>query len=655
MKGAEDGKVRADRVAHAEAHLRKLLDTAYDAFVAIDSGGAIIEWNRQATEMFGWEREDVLGAPLADVLIPEQHREAHRTGLTRFLETGQERVMYQRLRLPALHRTGAIVQVELTISALELDEGYQFAAFLRDVGEDLAAERERLKREQLLEEAQRLAKLGSWEWDIATNTVTWSRQLYEMFGVEPGTPVTYESFLTLLDEPDARQIRSAVEEALRTGEAYELEHGVTRNGEHIRIAAQGEVVFSDDGEPIGLVGTAQDVTELREAERQRRELERERFKRSHVEALAEEARRSEARYRTLADSIPQHVWTTDAEGELLYMNSVAHEFYGVDVARLAAARGEGFVHPEDLQPNLDAWERALSEGTEYESRLRLRRHDGAYRWHLIRALPQRSEDGRITGWSGTSTDVHQQVEAEAARDRALAEVAAVAAELERSNRELDQFAYIASHDLRAPLRAVVNLADFIEEDFRDRVGDEGAEMLELMRSRARRMESLVEGILAYSRAGRMDVAVEPVDVGDLVRGLISDLEPHEGIVVVVDPDLPVVDAPRVPLEQVFQNLLSNAFKFVDPESGRVEISAVDRGDAWRFSVADNGRGIDPELHERVWEVFATLQPKDEIEGTGIGLAVVKKIVEAVGGRVDLESESGSGATFTFEWPRTQGR
>ncbi len=659
-----------------EVALRQIVETAYDAFVGIDDEGVIIEWNPQAERTFGWERDEVLGRPLSDVLIPEQHRDQHRDGLRRFLDTGEQRVMYQRLRLPALHRSGEKIPVELTISPIELEDGYQFGAFLRDIREDLAAEEERYRREQLLAEAQRLARVGSWEWDIARDQVMWSPELYSIFGLDPTTALTYESYLLLLPEDERAAVQEHVATALERCEPFSFEHSVIRpDGQRVHIAARGRVVQDEEGRPIRMFGIAQDLSERLARERERSQLERQRVLAAHADALAEEARRSEVRYRQLADSIPQHVWTTDGEGQLEYMNSVGLAFFGADVARIAAARGEGFVHPDDLAPNLAAWERALAERVIYEARLRLRRHDGEYRWHLVRALPHTDARGAVLKWYGTSTDIHRQIEAESERDRALAELASANAELaaertrleaqsaelaaaalalEQSNRELDQFAYVASHDLRAPLRGIANLARFLEEDLADRLDDPAREQMRLLQARVARMDALITGILAYSRAGRVDLEAEPVDVRMLVEDLVSVLGPQNGTQVVIDPELPAIVAPRVPLEQVFQNLLSNAFKYVDHQEGRVEITARELEDRWEFTVADNGPGIAPEFQEQVWEIFRTLHSRDEVEGTGIGLAVVRKIVESAGGAVRLQSAEGAGARFSFEWPKETG-
>jgi light-regulated signal transduction histidine kinase (bacteriophytochrome) len=239
---------------------------------------------------------------------------------------------------------------------------------------------------------------------------------------------------------------------------------------------------------------------------------------------------------------------------------------------------------------------------------------------------------------------------EAALQRQVHELAQLAAALERSNRELDQFAYVASHDLKAPLRGIANLAQWIEEDLGSSIGGTTREHLMLLRGRVHRMEQLIDGILEYSRAGRTRTDAERVNVRRLVADVIELLAvPGDVNVDVVEP-MPVVTTERLPLQQVLQNLIGNAVKHAARQDATIRIAATADAGGATFLITDNGPGIDQAYHDRVWAIFQTLQPRDKVEGAGIGLAIVKKTVEARGGRVWLESAPGRGATFGFWWP-----
>lgn len=229
-------------------------------------------------------------------------------------------------------------------------------------------------------------------------------------------------------------------------------------------------------------------------------------------------------------------------------------------------------------------------------------------------------------------------------------------ELERSNRDLDQFAYVASHDLKAPLRAISTLSAWIEEDLDDKISDDERDQLRLLRSRVQRMDSLIEGILQYSRAGRLATGIETVDTRQMVREIVDILSLPEGMEVTLSSDLPVLETRKLRLEQVIQNLISNAVKYHhDPARGQIEIGCRREDDGrWCFWVQDDGPGIAEEHHERVFLMFQTLQPRDRVESTGLGLSLVTKLVEEEGGRVSLVSSEGEGARFEFTWSARPG-
>ncbi len=223
----------------------------------------------------------------------------------------------------------------------------------------------------------------------------------------------------------------------------------------------------------------------------------------------------------------------------------------------------------------------------------------------------------------------------------------------KRNQELDHFAYVTSHDLKAPLRAIANLATWLSEDLEGQIPEENQEQLQLMQSRVKRMEGLIQGLLEYSRVGRKNTPTKTVNVGDLVREEIDLLSPPAELEVVVAADMPTLKTEIVLLQQVFSNLISNAIKYHPQQKGKITISVVEQENFYQFTVADDGLGIDPQYHDRIFTIFQTLQARDTIESTGIGLSIVKKIVEGQGGKIWVESQLGEGATFHFTWPREQ--
>jgi PAS domain S-box-containing protein len=226
-----------------------------------------------------------------------------------------------------------------------------------------------------------------------------------------------------------------------------------------------------------------------------------------------------------------------------------------------------------------------------------------------------------------------------------------AARLREVNRELEDFAYVVSHDLKAPLRGIGRLADWLSNDYADALDEQGQEMLGLLIGRTQRMHDLIDGVLEYSRIGRVTEKMVPVDLNQLVDETIDILALPEHIQITIDDGLPTVVGERTRLGQVFQNLLSNAVKFMDKPEGLIRVGCVDEGARWLFSVADNGPGMDEKHYGTVFQMFHTLAPRDEFESTGVGLALVKKIVETWGGNVWVKSTVGQGSTFFFTLPR----
>ena len=237
-----------------------------------------------------------------------------------------------------------------------------------------------------------------------------------------------------------------------------------------------------------------------------------------------------------------------------------------------------------------------------------------------------------------------------AAEQHAAALAKVSAELARSNRELEQVAYGASHDLKAPLRGIGTLCEWLEDDLADAMNDDARKHLGQMRSRVQRMGAIVDGILAFARVGQTQAQAETIDLGALLRDVVDLLHPPAGATITIGPAMPVARVQRQLLEQVFANLIGNALKYARRADPRVEVGAVESDRFFEFWVSDNGPGIAPQHHERIWSLFQRLESRDEIEGTGVGLALVKKIVEGQGGRVWVESRLGHGATFRFLWP-----
>jgi len=242
------------------------------------------------------------------------------------------------------------------------------------------------------------------------------------------------------------------------------------------------------------------------------------------------------------------------------------------------------------------------------------------------------------------TDITRLKEAQTRQDKLMDK-------LERMNKELTDFSYIVSHDLKAPLRGIKSLAHWIVSDHFDTLNDDGKEQLSLLQNRVDRMQDLVKGILEYSLLGQASERMTEVDLDVLLPNIVDMVATPDNVSVDIQKSLPTLQCQKTRISQVFQNLLSNAVKYMDKPQGKIEVRCIDEGEHWQFSISDNGPGIDKTYQDKIFQLFQTVLSKDQTDSTGIGLSVVKKCVTMYGGQVWVESEIGQGSTFYFTFPK----
>ena len=231
------------------------------------------------------------------------------------------------------------------------------------------------------------------------------------------------------------------------------------------------------------------------------------------------------------------------------------------------------------------------------------------------------------------------------RENLLKQIAAI-------SKEFQDFVYIISHDLKAPLRAINALTEWIATDYADKFDDDGKEQLKMLTTRVNRMQSLLDGVLQYSRIGRVTEDPAPIDLNQLLPEIIQSVNTPEKIHITIESQLPVITSEPTRIQEIFRHLLSNAVIFMDKPEGLIKVACVEENGFWKFSVADNGPGIEPQHFEKIFRLFQTLQAKDQFESTGVGLTLAKKIVELYGGKIWLTSTVGQGSTFFFTLPKT---
>lgn len=354
---------------------------------------------------------------------------------------------------------------------------------------------------------------------------------------------------------------------------------------------------------------------------------------------------SEERMRHVFEAAPNGFVIVDDHGTIVLANSVCSQVFGYGPGELVGKSIEILVpqkhrggHPEfrtafRAKPET----RAMGRGRDLFGL----RKDGTEIPVEIGLNPIESKEGTLV--LASIVDITE-------RKRSEQTLARYTAELERSNRELDQFAYVASHDLRTPLEGITSLATWVQEDAAANLPEDSLRHLGLIQQRATRLKVLLDDLLEYSRAGRLDLAQREVDLHELIEDVISVIAPHGDFQINIACDIPPARTVETPLRHIFQNLIGNAIKHHDRDSGIIDIVGRLENGFYHFSVTDDGPGIDETFHEKVFMMFETLKPRDQVEGSGMGLAIIKKLLDTYGGTITLESSPGQGTTFLFTWP-----
>ncbi len=358
---------------------------------------------------------------------------------------------------------------------------------------------------------------------------------------------------------------------------------------------------------------------------------------SDREEALRDAEKARERFRFMAESMPQKIFTALPDGQTDYLNRQWMEFTGLPFEQLP--NWGQFIHPDDLDENVRAWRHSLDTGEPFHFQHRFRRADGVYRWHLSRALAMRNEEGQIVLWIGSCTDIHEQKEKEH--------------ELRQANDDLQQFAYSASHDLQEPIRNVAIYSEIIAKRYHDSLDADGLQFLGFLTEGGRRLATLISDLLAYTRAGVIEGDVTIIDSSAILKNTLASLAEairEAGAAITYD-ELPPVYMGPTHLQQVFQNLISNALKYRNENPPRIHISSASVAGAWQFSVQDNGIGIDPQYKEVIFGVFKRLHRDQKYSGTGIGLAICQRVLASYGGRIWVHSAPGKGSTFYFTVPR----
>ena len=652
----------------SDTKFRALLESAPDAVVIVDGSGKIALVNAQTVRIFGYDRDELLGSPI-ELLIPERFHGAHVVHRGKYSVAPRARPMGVGLELAGRRKDGTEFPVEISLSPLVAENELLITSVIRDISERKQAEDVLKRNERTLrglyeatsayglsfeDKVQALLRLGCDHFDLPIGILAKIHgDRYEIVAAEaregsfvPGSifPLdeTYSSVTLAVAGPVG--IEHAAVSDLKAHPAYKARKYEAYLGTPVIVDGQvyGTLNFSS-WHPRRKLFTTSDKDILRLMARWIGvEIER-----RQVEGAL---RASEERFRLLVEGVKDYaIYMLDPDGQIVSWNAGAERIKGYRADEIIGQSFSRFYTPEDVRADLPRreLETASSVGQCEDEGWRIRK-DGSRFWASVTVTALRDEGGTLRGFAKITRDITD-------RKHAEERLKQQAAELARSNADLQQFAYVASHDLQEPLRMVASYTQLLARRYRGKLDQDADDFINFAVDGATRMQQLINDLLAYSRVETRGKEFSPTNCDEVVDLVIGDLSAAiaEAAAVVTRDSLPTVMADASQLGQLFQNLIANAVKYRRDEPPRVHVSAERDDGGWRFAVQDNGIGIDRQYFDRIFVIFQRLHGKGDYPGTGIGLAICKKIVERHGGRIWVESEPGQGTTFYFTIPERQ--
>ena len=618
-------KAAEEVLAQMEGKYRGLMEAAPDAMVVVNQGGKIVLLNVQAEKQFGYRRDELLGQRVTNI-IPRGFAERLVADDLRSAEDALAQEIGTGIELNALRKDGSEFPIEIMLSPLESAEGMLVTAAIRDISVRKNAARVLAQMEGkyagLLEAAPDAMVVVNQGGEIVLLNLQAEKQFGyrrdELLG-QKVTSIIPVGFAERLVADDLRSAEDALAQEIGTG--IEL-NALRKDGSEFPI----EIMLSPLESAEGMLITAaiRDITVRRNAEK-------------HLAQM-------EGRYRGLLEAAPDAMVVVNQGGEIVLLNLQAEKQFGYRRNELLGQKvtniiPEGFAErliADGLRSAEDALAQQIGTGIELSGR---RKDKTEFPIELMLSPLSGAEGTLVTA---AIRDI-------SVRNAAEADLLHKVEELNRSNEELGQFAYIASHDLQEPLRMVASYTQLLSRRYAGKLDSDADDFIAYAVDGATRMQRLIQDLLAYSRVGTKGKELLSTSSEEALQHALSNLRgaiEESGALVTHDP-LPEVLADEMQLVQLFQNLVGNAIKYQNPGIPKIHIAALNGGKQYRFSVQDNGLGIDPQYFERIFGMFQRLHKREEFAGTGIGLAICKKIVERHGGQISVESQPGIGSTFRF--------
>lgn len=526
----------------------------------------------------------------------------------------------------------------------------RFAVLFSDITERIHAaeklnesEHEMRKIKEQLELSIEAGKIGIWHWDVKKDLLYWSNEQKAIYGLEPSSDLLNVTQYKALVFPEdwERLFKDLQSTPIKEEQEYDFRIKRKNDGETRWVKSRARNILDHQGALESISGVNIDITK-------------------EVIAL-NTIKESEERFRNLAETLPQMVWVMNGDGKMEYGSNNWKKYSGIDDV---AEAWNYMMHPDDRERLTNYWNQVFAQGKGYHHEVRLKNFKGIYHWFYSVGEPVLDPDEKVIKWVGSLTDIHEQKNIEEMLEKKVAvrteELKQKNTELQNMNEELEAFTYISSHDLQEPLRKIQTLAGRIAE--KENLSDAGKDYFNLIQNAATRMRSLINDLLTFARLNTSDRIFEFTDLHKIIEEVKTEFKEvmDEKNATILIGDMSVIKVIPFQFRQLIQNLISNSLKFSKPNLPPLIIikseiistgnSPFEGREACHISVSDNGIGFENQFSKKIFEVFQCLHSKDVYQGTGIGLSIVKKIVEIHHGTIVAESEPGKGTTFNIYLP-----
>ncbi len=616
-----------------ETRLLQVIEAMPNGIIMVNELGTIEIVNLQAEKIFGYDRKELLGKSI-EQLIPQDAANAHSHNRESYFTNPSPRTMGAGRELFGLRRDGTEFPLEIGLAPVTTKDGIKVLASIVDITERRNANIALNESRERLELTTRVNQIGVWEYLVDDDKLIWNDAMFEIYGRNKNYfTYNYHAWQQCIHPNDLANTEQQFQSSLKSMTPLSCKFRIIQpDGTIKNLQAKAKIERTAQNR-LRILGTNIDITREERALEKIHNLE---ILRSAIVEFSEDA---------IISKTPTGIITS--------WNLGAQNIFGYSAAETVGRPIKELVFPPELideEEMLLAQVRAGQVIKHFETRRRCK--DGRIINVSITLSPIKDADGNIIGISAIKRDITEYIETAKILASRQSELEHSNQELERSNKELETFAYVASHDLKSPLRGIAQLSTWIEEDL---AANEVAAVTDhtlLLRNRIQRMEKLLDDLLLFYRAGKTEGNIIDIDVNQMAIDIFEIQNNKPGLRLECINELPKFTTLVTPFELIIRNLFSNAIKHHDKPEGIIQISSRQLDNGYlEFSVSDDGPGIPEKFHSRIFGMFQTLKPRDELEGSGMGLALIKKIIETYGGYVTLKS-SGRGSCFSFSWPKT---